>query len=91
MHQMGIITLLLNLLEHILTWNILDLNKFRASIIGIKAKLITKNVDLIDKNLDKTNKIDKSIADKIIFFPFEIVNLVIIKSPQSFMELPHVK
>ena len=35
----------------------------------------------MDKNLDNTSKILSSIADKIIFLLFEIVNLVIIKSP----------
>ena len=88
MDQTGIIMHLLNLLMHILMHNTMALNKFRASIIGIKLKLITKIVDLIDKNLDNTSKMLSSIADKIIFFPFEIVILVIIKSPLIILELP---
>ena len=85
---MEIKVLLLNLLKHILNMNILVLNIFREIIIGIKLKLITKNVDLIDKNLDKTSNIASNIADKIIFLLFVISNLVIIKSPLLFLELP---
>lgn len=74
----------LNLLKHKLKMRILVLNIFRESIIGIKLKLITKNVDLIDKNLDSTSNMLSSIADKIIFLLFVSSNLVIIKSPLLF-------
>lgn len=58
-------------------------------MIGIKLKLITKNDDFIEKNLDRTIKMLNSIADKIIFLLFVILNLVIIKSPPiCLMELP---
>jgi len=45
-------------------------------------------VDLIDKNLESTNKMLSIIADKIIFFPFVSSNLAIIKSPLLLTELP---
>ena len=58
-------------------------------IIGIKLKLITKNDDLIERNLESIINKLKSIADKIIFLLFVMVNLVIIKSPLPlFLELP---
>ena len=84
MRQTEITKHLLNLLMHKLKRHTQALNIFRESIIGIKLKLITKNVDLIDKNLDNTSNILSSIADKIIFLLFVSSNFVIIKSPLLF-------
>ena len=88
---MEIRLLLLNLRSAAIIHEYLGPKYIPASIIGIKLKLITKNEDFIERNLERTNKMLKSIADKISFLLFVITNLIIIKSPLLLMELPQLK
>lgn len=72
MLQMGIIELLLNLQVEQLLYYTLDRRSIADKIIGIKLKLITNNGVFTDKNLDKTINNARNIADKTIFFNFDI-------------------